>query len=77
MAPTEKKPAEVFRIRDKETGEDQGSYSRAYHDEYDFGSVEQARTANVHGRFEDRAKYAIDKYRVTYTLIEEDCDSKA
>ncbi len=74
MKPHEKKPETVFRIIDRGTGEPQGSYSRAYCDEFDFASVNEARTANCHGIFADRAKYKIAKYRVTYELIEEDAD---
>lgn len=72
MKPKEKKPEIVFRIIDRETGNAQGSYSRAYCDEYDFGSVEEARSANCHGIFQDTKKYKIAKYRVTYELIEDD-----
>ena len=68
------KPATVFRIIDRNTGEPVGSYSRAYCDEYDFGSVESARHANCHGMFEDKVKYAIAKYRVTYELIDGDAE---
>ena len=67
-------PKEVFRIIDRETDKPVGSYSRAYHDEFDFNSAGQARNANCHGMFEDRQKYKINKYRVTYELIEDDCD---
>lgn len=74
MKPKDKKPEEVFRIISKETGEAIGSYSRAYCDEYDFRSVEEARNANVHGVFKNKEKYKIAKYRVTYELIEENCD---
>ena len=74
MKPREKKPETVFRIIDKSNGEPVGSYSRAYCDEYDFNSVEQARGANCHGIFEDKNKYKIAKYKVTYTLVEEECD---
>lgn len=72
MKPREKKPETVFRIIDKETGEAQGYYSRAYCEEYDFESPAEARLANVHGIFTDREKYKIAKYRVTYELIEDD-----
>ena len=72
MKPKEKKPEIVFRIIDKNTGESVGSYSRAYCDEYDFSSAEQARTANCHGIFQDRKKYKIAKYCVIYELIEDD-----
>lgn len=72
MKPHEKKPQEVYRIIDRKTGKAVGSYSRAYCDEYDFESAEEARSANCHGLFEDREKYSIAKYRVTYELIAED-----
>ena len=73
MKPKEKKPEIVYRIIDRNTGEAQGSYSRVYCDEYDFKSVSEARTANCHGIFEDEKKYKIAKYKVTYTLITDDC----
>ena len=69
MKPKEKKPETVFRIINKETGEAQGSYSRAYCDEYDFRSSDNARRANVHGKYEDKEKYKIAEYKVTYELI--------
>ncbi len=71
MKPKENKPQIVFRIIDQKTGEAVGSYSRAYCDEYDFKSVQEARSANVHGMFKNREKYRIAKYRVTYELIED------
>ncbi len=74
MKPKEKKPEEVFRIIDRSTGEAVGSYSRAYSDEFDFSSCEDARGANCHGMFQDTGKYAIAKYRVTYELVDPDVD---
>lgn len=74
MKPKEKKPETVFRIIDKNSGEPVGSYSRAYCDEYDFPSVSEARNANCHGMFQDKEKYKIAKYKVTYTLIEDECE---
>lgn len=71
MKPREKKPEIVFRIIDRSNGEAVGSYSRAYCDEFDFKSVEEARKANVHGIFEDTNKYKVAKYRVNYELIED------
>ncbi len=44
MKPKEKKPQEVYRIIDRETGEACGSYSRAYCNEYDFNSVEEIKS---------------------------------
>ncbi|KKM27092.1 hypothetical protein LCGC14_1578170 [marine sediment metagenome] len=72
MKPAEKKPQTIFRIIDRNTGEAVGSYSRAYCDEYDFESADQARNANVHGVFKNVIKYAVAKYRVTYELLEMD-----
>lgn len=74
MKPKEKKPETVFRIIDKDSGKAVGSYSRAYCDEFDFNSVSEARNANCHGMFKEKEKYKIAKYKVTYTLIEDDCD---
>ena len=73
MKPKEKKPETVFRIIDKSNGKAVGSYSRAYCDEFDFYSVNDARGANCHGVFKDEDKYRIAKYKVTYTLIDSDC----
>jgi len=64
----------VYRIIDKKTEMAVRSYSRAYHDEYDFKSIEDARTANWHGLFENKEKYKINKYKVIFELIEDDCD---
>ena len=75
MKPKSKKPETVFRIISRDTGAAVGSYSRSCCDEFDFESVDQARESNVHGVFKDKSKYAIAKYRVTYELIEPDCDS--
>jgi len=75
MKPKEKKPEEVFRIIDCATGEAVGSYSRSCHDEFDFSSANEARTANCHGMFEDKQRYKIARYRVTYELIADDVDA--
>ena len=74
MKPKEKKPEIVCRIICRDSGDAMGSYSRAYCDEYDFGSAYSARLANCHGMFTDEKKYKIAKYKVTYELIEDDCD---
>ena len=72
MKPRERKQETVFRIIDRETGEAVGSYSRAYCNEYDFNSAEEARSANCYDIFQDRKKYKIAKYRVSYVLLEDD-----
>jgi hypothetical protein len=74
MNPAEVKPLIVYRVIDRNTGSAVGSYSRYYHDAYDFSSPEGARHANCHGMFADKEKYAIAKYRVTYELIEAEAD---
>lgn len=65
---------EVFKIVDLESGEFKGAYSRSYGDKMEFDSISDARTSNVHGMFEDKSKYKIQRWRVTYTLVEDDCD---
>jgi len=67
-----KNNCEVYRIINRKTNVAEGVYSRAYHDEFDFRSADDARTANCHGMYGNKEKYKIDKYKVTYTLIEED-----
>jgi len=73
MKPKEKKPEIVFRIIDKK-GQAVGSWSGAYCDEYDFRSVQEARSANVDGEFKDKKKYKIARYHVMYKLLDPDCD---
>ena len=72
MKPLEKKPAIVFRIINRESGAVEGSYSRSCCDEYDFYSPEDARNANCHNVFQDRKRYKIAKYKITYELLEDD-----
>jgi len=56
----------IYRIINKETNSYVGVYSRAYHDEMDFDSEEQARAANCHGTFQDRGKYDVVKLKKFY-----------
>lgn len=63
-----------YRIVDRETEKVQGVYSRAYHDEYDFHSVEAAREANCHGIHKNKKKYRIDQVRITEEVIREGVD---
>ena len=72
MKPREKKPEIIYRIIERADGTSVGSYSRAYCDEYDFRSAEEARHANCHGLFLSKEVYAIAKYRVTYELLDPD-----
>ena len=52
----------------------QGAYSRSYHTEYKFDSLDEARNSNCHGEYKDKAKYKIKKYKVTYELIDDNVD---
>jgi len=63
---------EVYMIFGKGKSKPEGVYSRSCRDEYEFGSVGMARGANVHDTYQDTDKYKIKKYKVTYTLIDED-----
>jgi len=74
MKTEEKKSEIIYRIIDREYDRAVGSYSRAYHDEFDFTSIDNARNANCHGMFKDKKQFKIAKYKVTYELIEDDCD---
>lgn len=65
---------DVYRIIDRTTGEAQSVYQRGNYDEFDFESPAVARAANCHGIYEDRAKFKIARYRVTYELVEDDVD---
>ena len=66
-------PHTVYRILTTE-GILKGVYSRANNVEYDFSSVSSARSSHCWDIYQDKQKYKIAKYKVTYTLIEEDCD---
>ncbi len=61
----------VCKIFDKEAGTYEGVYSRACHDEFEFTSEEDARSSNCHDIYEDKERYDIHKYKVTYERIEE------
>lgn len=63
---------EIYKIIDRSTGKDVGAYSRSYSTQYEFGSLQEARGSNCHGIYEDEDKYAIQKYRVTYELVDGD-----
>lgn len=65
---------EVFKIVDRETGGVQGAYSRAYRTEYEFKSVSEARSSNCHGMYRDKAKFKIQKWKVSYELVDDDVD---
>lgn len=64
----------VFKIIDNKTGELAGAYSRAYSTEYEFRSPSEARSSNVNGIFKDKRRYHIQKWKVTYELVDDDAD---
>jgi hypothetical protein len=66
----------VYRIITRSTGEAVEAYSRGDDNGYGFSSPEKARDANVHGVFQDKEKYQINKYRVVYQLIQYDVDGE-
>lgn len=72
MKEGEIKPSKVYRIYNRENGEPCGAYSRACFDEMEFSSAEQARNSHCWNIYKDKKKYRIAKYKITYTLIEED-----
>lgn len=64
----------VYHVVDRKTGNNCGAYSRAYHTEYDFPNPSEARNAMFSGEYKNKRRYKVAKYRVTYTLIKDDCD---
>lgn len=65
---------EIFRITDNETGKFEGVYQSGNYDQYDFSSIESARSSNCHDTYKNKVKYKISKYRVTIELIDDDAD---
>jgi len=59
----------VFKIWDKKLKKYTGSYSRAYHDEYEFDSEDSAFNANVHGMYHDTDTYEIHEIEISEKLI--------
>jgi len=62
----------IYKIIARRTGSSLGAYCRSYHNDYDFHSVDEARSANVHGLYKDAASYRVAKYRVRLELIDDD-----
>ncbi len=57
---------ELYRIYDKENKCWAGAYSRSYGEEFEFNSEEEARTSNYYGIYENKEKYDIIKFKVSY-----------
>ena len=69
----------VFTVHDRATDTQQVAYSRACHDEREWGDVDRARTSlgGWHGEpaeYEDREKYKVKKWLITYTLVNGDVE---
>ena len=60
---------EVFMVFNKQTGNREGAYSRAYHTEYEFSSESSAAHAHCWHNFGDPEQFEIRKYRVTYERV--------
>ena len=56
----------IYRILDKESNSYVGVYSRACHDEVDFYSEKEARSANCHGIYQDSGRYDVVKMKRYY-----------
>jgi len=65
----------IYQIRNRLNNNQEGAYSRAYHTEYEFDSASDARRSNVHDIYQNKSKYKIERYRVTYELIDDDVDN--
>ena len=67
---------EVFMIHKREDANDPLTAIKVpeltRHDVREYSHVWRARSAHSRDIFEDQKKYKVNKYRVTYTLIEED-----
>lgn len=59
----------IFKIWNKKNNCYDGSYSRAYHDQYEFPSEEDALDHNCHGMFHDTDTYEIHEIQQTDTVI--------
>ena len=58
-----------FKIWNKKEHKYSGSYSRAYHDIYDFDSEEEALNHNCHGVFHDTDTYEIHEIEIAETVV--------
>jgi len=64
---------EIYKIVDRNDNSTQRVYSRSYRYESEFDSIHSATHAHHSGKHQNKAKYKIQKYKVTYELIEDDC----
>lgn len=71
---TENTESFIYKIINNETGELEGAYNRSYYTQYEFSSPGEARSSNVHDIFKNKREYRIQKWKVTYELVDDDCD---
>ena len=65
---------EIYRIIDRQTSKVISVYiPPSASDVSEFDSVESARESNCHGIYKNESKYRIEKYKVTYELLDSDC----
>jgi hypothetical protein len=67
-------PKIIYKIIDRKTGDTQSSYQRGNYHKFEFESAYSARLSNCHGVYTDKEQFKIVKYKVTYEVIDEDCD---
>lgn len=64
----------IYKIINNKTGELEGAYNRSYYTQYEFSSPSEARSSNVHDIYRNKREYRIQKWKVTYELVDDDCD---
>jgi hypothetical protein len=64
----------IYTLINNASGIREGAYSRAYYTQYEFGSARAARASNVNEIFKDKRRYRVQKWKVTYELINDDVD---
>jgi len=64
----------IYKIINNKTGENEGAYNRSYYTQYEFSSPGNARVSNVNEVFQNKLEYRIQKWKVTYELVDDDCD---
>ncbi len=64
----------VYTIHDRVTDKQQVAYSRAYHDDYEWNHPDYARNSMCDGYYEDRERFVVKKWLVTYTLVNGDVE---
>jgi hypothetical protein len=61
----------IYRIFNAKTQKYEGVYQRGYHDQYDFGSPDEARNSNVHGIYQSQT-FEIHEFEIDEILTNRD-----